>query len=392
MVKLKYLGDVIKLLLAYCISMILKLSPDNKDIWLVGERKSEAKDNGYHLFKYIRQNHSSDKVYYVIDKNSTDLEKLLLLGNVIYADSFRHYLYYAMANKLVMAHLGSCVPDSPVFWKLEGKNLIKKKRVFIQHGITKELIPSLMYENTKVDLFICGAKPEYEFVKSEFGYPDGSVQYAGFARFDNLHDFKEKKQILVMPTWRQWIPSTTWSLDDKKNCRELFVRSQYYKTFNRLINNNELIEILNENDINLIFYPHYEMQLYINLFNSKSERIIIAKKDEYDVQQLLKESKILITDYSSIAFDFAYMRKSVIYYQFDKKQYDEEHYSKGYYNYTSNGFGPIVYKEKELIKELIYLLNDNLIKIKYIDRYNTFFPLYDKENCKRNFEAIKNII
>lgn len=392
MVKLKYIGDAIKLLIAYCIAIILKLSPSNRDIWLIGERKSEAKDNGYHLFKYIRKNHSSDKVYYVIDKSSTDLEKLLSLGNVIYADSFKHYLYYAMANKLVVAHLGACVPDSPVCWKLEDKNIIKKKRAFIQHGIIKETIPSVMYDNTRADIFICGAKPEYDFVKSKFGYPDGNVKYTGLSRFDNLHDVELKNQILVMPTWRQWIPSTTWYLDDKEKCRKLFIESQYYKTFNSFINNIELIEILNEKNINLVFYPHYEMQLYIDLFNVKTERIIIAPKDKYDVQKLLKESKILITDYSSIAFDFAYMRKPVIYYQFDKERYDEGHYAKGYYDYSSHGFGPIVYEEKGLMKELIYLLNNKSSKSKYVNRYNEFFPLYDKENCKRNFEAIKGII
>lgn len=390
MVKLKYVGDAIKLLVAYCIGIILRLSPSNKDIWLIGERKGEAKDNGYHLFKYIRKNYSSDKVYYVIDKNSTDLEKLLSLGNVIYADSFKHYLYYAMSNKLVVAHLGSCVPDSPVCWKLEDKNIIKKKRAFIQHGITKELIPTLMYENTKADLFICGAKPEYEFVKSEFGYVDNSVKYTGFARFDNLHNLKEKNQILVMPTWRQWIPSMTWSSVDKERSREIFLESDYYKMFNNLINDNKIMKLLEEYNMNLIFYPHYEMQGYVDLFSIKSNRIKIANKDEYDVQQLLKESKVLITDYSSVAFDFGYMRKPVIYYQFDEEKYYKNHYKKGYYDYEIHGFGPKIKNENDLIKSLDKILKYGLDS-KYKDRYDEFFPLYDTENCRRHYDVIKNI-
>lgn len=42
---------------------------------------------------------------------------------------------------------------------------------------------------------------------------------------------------------------------------------------------------------------------------------------KYDVQQLLKESLLLITDYSSVFFDMMYMNKPVIFYQFDENQY-----------------------------------------------------------------------
>ena len=385
--KFRYIKDLIKLCAAKCISPILKtFNKKFRDIWLIGERKSEAKDNGYHLFKYIRENHPDDEVYYVIDKNSNDLEKIKDLGNIIYHDSFKHYLYYAMSNKLICAHLGSCVPDSPVCWKFADRDMRNKKKVFIQHGITKELIPSLMYENTKADLFICGAKPEYDFVKANFGYPENSVKYTGFARFDALHDRNEKNQILVMPTWRQWIPSNTWS-NRESDCNKIFLESDYYNQFNQLLNNQKLINLLEKNNMKLIFYLHHEMQGYIDLFNVNSDKIVIAREEKYDVQQLLKESKILITDYSSIAFDFGYMRKPIIYYQFDEDKYYKNHYQKGYYNYEADGFGPKVIKSTSLIDELSNIL-DNGIDTIFKSRYDKFFPLYDQENCKRHYEYI----
>lgn len=389
MKKLCYLLDLFKLIIAKLISPILKVNKSNRDIWIVGERKSEAKDNGYHLFKYIRENHPEKKAYYVIDKESSDLEKIESLGNVIYYDSFKHYLYYIMSTKLVCAHLGGCVPDSPICWKFHEHEMKNKKKVFIQHGITKELIPSLMYENTKADLFVCGAEPEYEFVKNKFGYPDGNVQYLGFARFDNLHENTTKNQILVMPTWRQWIPSSTWKSENLEECREIFLKSEYFDRYNSLINNQELIDLLEQYNLELIFYPHYEMQVYVDLFKTQYDRVVIARKDEYDVQQLLKESKILITDYSSVAFDFAYMRKPVIYYQFDNDIYYKDHYQKGYFDYEEHGFGPVVYECKNLIKELYRFLSHNNSKNIYVDRLTHFFSLYDQNNCKRIFNAIE---
>ena len=388
--KLKHIVDGLKFIVAYCIANILRLVKSNRDIWLIGERKDEAKDNGYHLFKYIRENHREEKVYYVIDKNSKDLDKIQSLGNIVYADSFKHYIYYVMANKLIMAHLSSCVPDSPVCWKVRELEIVKYKKIFIQHGITKELIPSLMYENTKADLFICGAKPEYDFVKSEFGYPEGSVKYTGFARFDNLHDFEVKNQILVMPTWRQWIPSMTWSSDNREECKKIFIESEYYKKFNELINDNEIKDILDKNDMRLIFYPHHEMQGYIELFKNNSDRVVIAKENEFDVQQLLKESKILITDYSSVAFDFAYMRKPIIYYQFDSEEYYNKHYSKGYFQYNKDGFGMVAYSQKNIIKEIDNILANGIYK-SYKHNIDKFFKINDSNNNYRIYRGVKMI-
>lgn len=384
MLKVKYCLDVIKLAFAMIISFFYKFNKINEDIWLISERKGEARDNGYHLFKFIRQNYPKHRIYYVIDKRSTDLKKISYLGNIIYYDSLKHYIYYVISSKLVCGHLGSAVPDSPVCWNAEGIGLIKKKKIFIQHGITKELIESLVYKNTHVDLFVCGAKPEYDFVKSEFGYPLDSVKYLGFCRFDNLHNYKVKRQILIMPTWRKWFGMEQ---ENRNNSNE-FLTSQYYKAYLSILGNKFLHKILEENKYKLIFYPHHEMQRFIDYFKTDSSNIIIARESDYDVQGLLKESMLLITDYSSIAFDFAYMRKPMIYYQFDSEEYYEKHYQRGYFDYEENGFGPVIKTEDELIKEIKSLLNNKISVNTHEERINSFFPLFDTENSKRNYEAI----
>ena len=47
---------------------------------------------------------------------------------------------------------------------------------------------------------------------------------------------------------------------------------------------------------------------------------------------------------SSVAFDFAYLGKPVIYAQFDKEEFYEKHdYKAGYFNYERDGFGEVVY-------------------------------------------------
>ena len=127
------------------------------------------------------------------------------------------------------------------------------------------------------------------------------------------------------------------------------------------------------------------------MFTAESDRIKIAAFKDYDVQTLLIESKLLVTDYSSVFFDFGYMDKPVIYYQFDKDRYIKEHYdfTQGYFSYEDNGFGDVVYGEDELYASIERVVNEDLmLDAKYKDRVDTFFPLKDQHNCDRIYQRI----
>ena len=142
----------------------------------------------------------------------------------------------------------------------------------------------------------------------------------------------------------------------------------------------------------MIFYPHYEIQRYLDLFLFSNEHIIIASKDEYDVQELFKTCNLLITDYSSVFFDFCYLKKPVIYYQFDSEEFFSSHYRKGYFSYENDGFGKIVENEKELFSELKKVINRNfLMEPIYEKRVLNTFSYFDSNNCNRIYDEIKKL-
>ncbi|CAH8773274.1 bifunctional glycosyltransferase/CDP-glycerol:glycerophosphate glycerophosphotransferase [Paenibacillus dendritiformis] len=373
--------------IAFLVSFCYRLHPHYQDVWLICERCDEAKDNGYHLFLYMRKFHPEKNVYYLINKKATnDYLKVQHLGNVVAYRSLKHKILFILASKIISAHKGRIEPWNYKFYmstlgKIAG---VTKSYVFLQHGITKDdVTEELGKKNTSFNLFITGAKPEYDYVTSYFGYEPSEVVYTGFARFDALHKRTEKKLLLLMPTWRK----------DLKSCGyKDFIRSQYYKVYQSLITNVYLTEWLEKHEFLLFFYLHYEMQEYGDYFSSSSKNIIIADKNSHDVQQLLLESKLLITDYSSVFFDFAYMEKPSIYYQFDEHDFFLTHYKKGYFDYKRDGFGPVVTSEKELVDYIFYLHeNAFLLEDKYKDRIQGFFQLKDDKNCERIYEAINNI-
>ena len=359
-----------------------------KDIWLISERGDEAKDNGYKLFKYISENKLRKDVYYVIDKkNISDYNRVKHFENLVQYKSFKHKILFIQSSKLICTHPTTIIPWNygtyKYFKKIYFWFMKNKKYIFLQHGIIKDDLSDVLGEKAaKFDLFICGAYPEYEYVKDTFGYSKNKVVYTGLARYDDLYEFKNKKYILVMPTWRTY-------LNKDEN---VFLQSDYYLNYKSILNNSKINNLLEYHGYKLIFYPHYEIQKYINKFDTENKNIIIADKNNYDVQQLLKESELLITDFSSVFFDFAYMKKPTIYYQFDEDVYFKNHYKKGYFNYRRNGFGPVVTSEDELIQQIDkYFATSFELEQKYCDRLDKFFKLRDKENCNRIYNEIIKI-
>lgn len=377
----------VKLSIASICSIILQLfSKKYQNIWIIAERGDDARDNGYFFYQFIRKHHPELEIYYVITRNSADFFKVAALGKWVEYNSLKHFMMYKLAKVRISSSLwGGDLPRADYFYKLRKYVSNNKKIIFLQHGITKDYLPQFHFSTGMPNLFICGAKLEYEYIVKNFGYPDGAVQYTGLARFDNLHNLITKNKILIMPTFRMWLQGK----------EESFVAaSEYVNAWNQILNDGRLESVLAEMGIDVIFYPHYIMQSYIDSFHTNSEHIIIAKSADYDVQQLLMESKLLITDFSSVFFDFGYMKKPVIYYQFDRNRYISEHYdyTKGYFDYDTMGFGEVALNHENCVSGICkYIHNNFQVEDNYKTRMISFFPIHDTNNCERIYEAIKNL-
>lgn len=370
--------QVIKYICALLISRFYR----NENIWILAERGTDARDNAYWLFLYLKNNSNDVSSYYVISNDSPDIVRLKNYSDsLVEYGTFRHYLLYCRAKALISTHIYGFAPVPSLFIKLDKYFKINKRKitVMLQHGVTKDNIPSLHFSNTKLNLMICGAKPEYDFMKANYGYPEDNLQYLGFCRFDNLQrEQNPERIILLMPTWRQWLS------------KDNIVNSQYIHKYIELLSNKDLITILNSTGYKLYFYPHHEVQPYLDLFNKHhyADSVIIADKFQYDVQTLLQRSSLLITDYSSVFFDFAYMKKPIIFYQFDKEKYRNNHYSEGYFDYD-NSFGPVVSTINDLTEQVKQLIEfDCALDSKYSVKVDEYFPLSDKENCVRTYNCI----
>ena len=392
----RFSGYLLQMIFYYIVSIFYKDREKYKDAWLICERGTEARDNGYWMFKYIREKHPEQKVYYIINKkNKIDYEKVKKLGEVIEYNSFQHKIALILSNVYISTHIGYINIWSYLLYKKVFDRKNKKKYIFLQHGVTKDDMSDLLNKRiNQINLFITSTFDERNSILNNpnYGYKEEEVPLIGMARFDNLNNYQTKEQILLMPTWRSYLVNPSYKKEDK-SVEKGFTETEYYKKYKSLLNNTRLHELLKNYNVKLVFYPHYEMQKYIKLFNTNNPNIIIASKEENDVQELLRQSKILITDYSSVYFDFAYMKKPELFYQFDKEKFRQKQYKECTIEYKHKEFGRIAKKEDEVIEEVEKILKNGCkMEEKYIEMVEDTFAYIDNNNCKRTYEEIIKLL
>ena len=380
-ITIKDIGHIYLCAFVFPFAMIAKIFI--RDFWLVCEERKEARDNGYYFFKWTRENKPKQKIAYAIDKKSPDYSKVKGLGKVIPYGGFSHWFWYIVADKNISSQKGGKPNPATCYLFEVVLKLRKNNRVFLQHGITVNKGEWIFYENTYFWRFITAGEEEHAYILKHFHYPKERVKLLGFPRFDGLHGVEADERILlVMPTWRNWL-----GRESRETKKVSFEKTEYFKKWNGFLQSEKLKALLKKYDKKLLFYPHRHMQKFLHYFKAEDENIRIVDWKSADIGEVLKKASLLITDYSSVFFDFSYMRKSVLFYQFDEKRFREKQYKAGYFNYRNSPLGVWCEREETLLKNLEESLKNGLPK-KSVEQIKSFFPYYDRENCARVYEEI----
>lgn len=381
------LGELIKYEAAALCAGVLKVTnPRYRHVWLVSERGREARDNGYHYFAYLRQAHPEINAVYVADPKLPDYDRVAQLGSVVPYRSWRHYLLCAASEMKVSTHVSGYTPDIERYYMLDKLHIVRGKKVFLQHGIMIDDMKWYHYPNVVMDLFVTTLQKERDFVESAFGYPKGVVRRLGLCRYDALlHPHETKRQVLFMPTWR------TYAVEGKTQAE--FEQTDYFQHWQAVISDPKLEKLLTKYGYDAVFYPHFEVQRFLSAFHTENPHVKIGALGQMDVQTLLMESALLITDFSSIQFDFAYMLKPEIYYQFDEARYWGTHHDRGYFDYRVDGFGEVVTTQEALLQAIETALASECAVTPEMQKHirDTFGAL-DDHNCERNHQAIRELM
>lgn len=367
---------------------------NKRSMWIFMDRLDKADDNAEALFKYCINRDDGIKKYFIINEDSPDFERIKKIGKVIPYGTYRQKLIMLLADRVISSHIDVSMRNPLGGNGRVMKSLLSFKYIFLQHGIIKDdLSEWLNRYNKDIDIFVTSARKEYESILlNNYYYSEKNVQLTGLPRYDYLED-KNKKQIVIMPTWRNLLVN---KMDSKGQIQysDTFRESEYFNQYNKLINDERIINKANKMGYNILFMPHPNMQCQISDFNKNENVIFVPYNTSYN--KLFCESSLLVTDYSSVAFDFAYMKKPVVYHQFDYEEVLGEKaihiYKKGYFDYEDMGFGPVSYQYEDTVKAILgYIDNNCLMESIYIKRVDEFYEYIDRNNCKRVYEEIKKI-
>lgn len=390
-----------KLLLDNIISLITKFiyffNKRNENLWVFGEWFGErCCDNCFYFANYVSQNHPEINVVW-ISKAQANLSKL---------DS-RIVKYVSDSAKAidVLKHAGV------VFWTHSYGDLSTKPSFYISGALMVNLWHGLPIK--KIQLDMPSSAIHKMITRIRFALYGGKIYTVSSGVFSEIYHSAfacSKRNMIKTGSPRNTIFYNNSSISSSKNDLIKYINSsgrnlgkdtriitymptfrdnnQYVFTFDELIDNEDLCHILEENNAVIVQKLHF-ITLHRGDTENKTSKYLVNLSD-YNSQELLAASDILITDYSSCVFDFLMLNKPIIHFA-----YDYDYYSKNdrgvYFKMDDVACGDFVKTQKDLIKAI----NDNLINSQRNlelrkNRRDKYVEYETEDSCSVLFNNLKN--
>lgn len=358
------------------------------EAWLFVDRIATADDNAEHLYRHVRDNHPGINAFFVLERTSPDWQRLADEGYRL-IDFHSPTLMAALIN--ARHFISSQADDHMTGPQNTFGRMITYKFTCLQHGVTAN--DSSEYLNDKrIDCLITSTRPEYEQIsaaESPYEFSPDQVFLTGMPRYDSLlkNARGQGRRIVIMPTWRRFQTS------GGETVRDRFVRSAYLRKWSGILNSPRLATMAELAGYDIDFIPHTGIEQFLDLFQIPAAIKVRRIGGGGSIQNLFHNAAMLVTDFSSVAFDIAYLGRPVIYYQFDTDEfYGGEHtIGRGYFDFSQDGFGPVLNTEPAVLDVIASILAGVTPDPKYRQRAQEIFPYRDGGCCERVFNTILHL-
>lgn len=362
-----------------------------RPLWLISDRVGSADDNGRAMFEYVTslpKTENPPECVFAISRKAPEVVQLEKFGRVVDIESFRYKLEFLLSDCIVSAYHTRVhrFPFDDRFAEYAKDLVLRPRFMLLRHGVCEK--DTSRIQNRWLDdasLVVTVAKREQEAMSSApYGYSTEEVKLTGFPRYDLLAE-NSQKLITFMPTWRKYL--IEWDEMGRHKPSANAAESQLVRAYGELLTDSRFIARCEAAGYRLQVKAHPNLSAVLPLIKRDSRITVLPATEPY--RKVFAESNLIITDYSSVAFDFAYLRKPVIYFQFDRDRYFGSVYEKGYFNFEQDGFGPVVTSVSDLKQTIVSLMeNDCALQPEYRRRMDSFFAFSDRENRRRVYEAI----
>lgn len=367
--------------------------------WVLMDRIGDAGDSGERLFDYLRSHRDDVNAWFVIARGAPDWARLRRRHGhrVLAHGSLRWKLVMANCRHLISSHI-----DVPIIRPPELDFLRPAWRfTFLQHGVIKDDLSGWL--NPKpIDLLVTSTPHEYASIAGDhtpYVFTTKEVKLTGLPRFDRLRELGqriaplERNLVLVAPTWRVRLVQPLQAGEHRRAIAPEFLDSEFAQNWLGLLSSPELATSCAEMGLTIGFLPHPVLQPALPLMNLPANVLPLTFAD-HDVQELFARSAVMVTDYSSMAFNAAYIDRPLVYFQFDadRVQGGEHLGRRGYFEYERDGFGPVTRTLPEAVRAITDVLRSGREpSALYQARIDAAFPARDGRCCERVTEEIERL-
>ncbi len=373
--------------------------PKNKNIWIFGALNGEKYvDNSKHLFEYVSKNHPEIRAIWTT-KNRSALNFIRNQGFEAYGYfSIRAILLTMRAEYSIVSHQLMDIPafaaariKSVVLWHgtpLKKIGFDDKKTVSYQ-SLSRKISTKLFHffrANYKESILFCTSDNLINLFSQSHQIPKERIFATGYPRND----------VFFHPP-KKGIPITRKLNSYKEEKYKIAVYMPTHRKFGQINICNflkESISQINENlkklnSILLVKLHFFHLKELKDQNQNYTNIIFITDEDiNQDIYPILPQTDLLITDYSSIFFDYLLLNKPIIFAPFDKEDYLENDRD-FYFDYDKITPGPKAMDWDEVLNQIRILTNNpDLYKIEREKIRNEFNKFTDGNSSKRIFERI----
>ena len=268
----------------------------------------------------------------------------------------------------------------------------------VGHGV--KFFKSFLYKNytspMRYNKLVLAPSSKIISIAKKYGWKEENIIKICLPKWDKYKNKYNKKNrekfIFIFFTWREINSNHSKNKNDIVNLSKLYINNILL-----LINNKKLYYELIKNNITLLFGLHENLYFLKNYINTKYKFIKIIKNEM--ISNILIKSSLIVTDFSSVIFDFIYQKKPAIIYIPDYNDPKiKDLYSENYYNLIKSlGNGTIYFENKfdninDAVDKIIFYVNNDFKLEKKIEKfYNSFGFKCQNNNIQLFIEYIKNL-
>lgn len=373
--------EQVKLFFAFLLSRFMI---SNRIILLFEKESSRYEESASVLYEeLIDQGYQN--VYFILSRDYPYWDAIddKYKENILRKGSFKHYLYFFASKTFIGSEATAHALDISVLNRIALQKILSTRinYVFLQHGVMYMVSldsPSRnffrrkeMLGNYKYRVVVSSHKEAAHFVELG-GHEYDDLYISGLPKFDRNKWDTAADKIVIMPTWRPW---------EFNEVQSDPTESGYYKMMMRIAH-----AIPAEYQDKILLLPHPLFQKRIRKSDDPIKEKFLTD-EKYDT--ILQHTALLITDYSSIAYDAFYRGAQVIFY-WEEKDACMQAYGKGTKLMLNeeNTFAPVAYNA-EALTEAVKKVYRQPHTPDQDAKYSEIVEFHDGHNAKRLIKMLK---